>query len=78
MWWKLAGLIVLTAALVFSVIPIRTHAILYDPVNDAPPSRTSLSDMLGDMYLTSGTIVLIVSILAVAGYVAFKVVRGHW
>ncbi|WP_428685590.1 hypothetical protein [Sphingopyxis sp.] len=78
MWWKLTGVVALTAALIFSVIPIRTHAVLHDPVNDPPPSWASLGDLLGSMYITTGTAVLIAGILAVAGYVAFKVARGHW
>lgn len=78
MWWKLTGLFVLTAALVFAVIPIRTHAVAYDPMNDPPPERASFGNVLGDMYLTPGTAILIALILAVAGFVAFRVVRGHW
>jgi ABC-type antimicrobial peptide transport system permease subunit len=78
MWWKLSGLLVLTAALVFAVIPIRTHAVVYDPLNEPPPERGSFGDVLGNMYLTPGTVLLILCIVAVASFVAFKVVRGHW
>ncbi len=78
MWWKLLGLLVLTAVLVFAVIPIRTRAVIYDPVNEPPPERPSFGDLLSNMYLTPSTLLLIVFILAVASFVAFKVVRGHW
>lgn len=78
MWWKLTGLVFLTAALVISVIPVRTHAILYDPANDPAPSRVSLGDIFGSIYITTVTVVLIVCVLAVASYVAVKITRGHW
>ena len=78
MWWKLLGLIALTAALVFAVIPIRTHAVIYDPMNESPPERGSFGDILSNMYLTPGTVLLILCIVALASFVAFKVVRGHW
>lgn len=78
MWWKLVGLVVVTVALVFAVMPIRTHAVVYDPMNEPPPARPSFGDMLGGMYLTPGTALLILFILAVASFVAFKVRRGHW
>ncbi|MFN3388582.1 MAG: hypothetical protein ACK40O_06580 [Allosphingosinicella sp.] len=78
MWWKLAGLFVLAASLVFAVIPIRTHAIVFDPATVSAPKALSLADTVGNMYLTPGTVLLIVFILAVAGFVALKVLRGHW
>lgn len=78
MWWKLLGLLVLTAALVFAVIPIRTRAVLYDPMTEPPPESPSFSDLLSNMYLTPGTVLLILFILGVAGFIAFKVVRGQW
>jgi hypothetical protein len=76
MWWKLGGLLVVTAALCLSVLPIRTHAALYDPSN--PPKPWTFTDMLGSMYLTPTAGLLIVMIVAVAGFVAFKVIRGQW
>jgi len=78
MWWKLVGLAGVTAALIFAVMPIRTQAVVYDPVNEQPPSSVSFGDMLGNMYLTQGTALLILVILAVASFVAFKVLRRHW
>lgn len=78
MWWKLLGLVVLTAVLVFAVIPIRTRAIVYAPMNEPPPEPPSFGDLLSNMYLTPGTVLLIVFILAVASFVALKIVRGHW
>jgi uncharacterized membrane protein len=78
MWWKLVGLFALTAALIVAVIPIRTHAVAYDPMNEPPPGRASFGDMLSNMYLTPGTVLLILIILAVASFVALKVIRGQW
>ena len=76
MWWKLGGLLVLTVALCLSVIPIRTHAVMYDPSN--PPAPWTLRAMLANMYLTPTAGLLIAAILAVAAIVAFKVLRGQW
>jgi len=78
MWWKLTGLFVLTSALVFAVIPIRTHSVAYDPLSEPPPSFGSFADMLANMYLTPGTVLLILCIVAGASFVAFKVVRRQW
>ncbi|MDT9600010.1 hypothetical protein [Sphingosinicella rhizophila] len=77
MWWKLGGLLVLTAALVIGVIPIRTHAVLYDPAKSLPPPMPSLGEMFSTMYLTPGTALLISVILAAAGFVALKIIRGQ-
>ena len=76
MWWKLVGVVVLTAALIFAVIPIRTHAVLYDP--SKPPQRPSISDILSNMYLTPMAGLLIGLILVIAALVTVKVVRGDW
>ncbi len=78
MWWKLIGLTALTAALVFAVIPIRTHAVAYDPVNEPAPERASFGSMLSNRYFTPGTVLLMLCIVAVASFVAFKVVRRQW
>lgn len=78
MWWKLCGLFVLTAALVFAVIPVRTHAVVYELMNEPPAERGSCGDVLSNMYLTPGTLLLILCIVAVASFVALKVLRGHW
>jgi uncharacterized membrane protein len=78
MWWKLVGLVVLTAGLVFAVIPIRTHAVVYDPTNKPPSDRVFIGDILGNMYLTPGAALLILFILAVASFLAFKVARRNW
>ncbi len=77
MWWKLVALAVLTAVLVFAVIPVRTQALGYDPMNEPPPERGSFLDMLASMYLTPGSVLLIVLILAAAGLLAFNIVRGN-
>ena len=78
MWWKLGGLLVVTAVLVLLVIPIRTHARAYDPMNDQPPASPSLSDLLRHMYVTPGSAVVILVILGLAAFVAMKVVRREW
>jgi hypothetical protein len=78
MWWKLVGLLVVTAVLIVSVIPFRTHAVAYDPMKDPPPPRPSFLSMFANMYLTPGTAVAILVILGLAGFVAMKVIRGHW
>lgn len=75
MWWKLALLVIVTAGLIFCIIPIRTHAVLIDPVNPPPATRWTLWSMVSNMYLSSGTIALIGVTIAVAGYIAFRIVR---
>jgi type II secretory pathway component PulF len=76
MWWKLCGLFVLTAALCLAVIPIRTHAVMYDPSN--APAPWTFKAMLANMYLTPTAGLLIATILAVAAFVALRVLRGQW
>ena len=79
MWWKLTGLFLATAVLVFSVIPIRTQAIMYDPLRELPPTRGfSISAMVANMYLTPVTGILIAVILAASAFVALKITRGDW
>jgi len=73
MWWKLGILSLITTAVVFIIIPIRTHAVLFDP---AKPPKWTLSGMIANMYLTPGTAAIISMVLALAGYVAFKIVRS--
>lgn len=75
MWWKLAGLVVLTGALCLLVLPIRTHAVMYDPSN--PPKASTLREFVASMYLTPTAWLLIVVILAGAAFVVFKVIRGQ-
>ena len=76
MLWKLTGLALLTAILCLLFVPIRTHAVTYDPSNS--PKLWTLRGLLAAMYLTPTARLLIVAILAGAGFVAFKVVRGQW
>jgi hypothetical protein len=78
MWWKLGVLALSAALLILVVIPIRTHAVLYDPTTGLPPQRASVRSMLANMYLTPGTVAVIVVIVGIAGFVALKVIRGHW
>ena len=74
MWWKLAALTIVTLVAVLSVIPIRTHAVAFDPAN--PPARISFGAMLANMYLTPGTAALIAAICIVAVLIGLRVVRG--
>ena len=67
-----------TVALIVMVMPIRTHAVSYDAFKEQAPPRPSLFDVLGNMYLTPGSAVLILAILGVASFAAMKVIRGHW
>jgi hypothetical protein len=76
MWLKLGGLVVLIAALCLLVLPIRTHAVMYDP--SKPPRLWTLKGMVANMYLTPTAGLLIAAILAGATFVAFKVIRGQW
>jgi hypothetical protein len=74
MWWKLGGLFLLTATLCVSVIPIRTHAVMYDPSN--PPAPWTLRSMLANMYLTPTAGLLIAAIVGVAAFVASRCFAG--
>ena len=76
MGWKLVILSIGTAALIFCVIPIRTHAVWIDPTNPQPPTRWSLSFIVSNMYLTPDTFMLIGGILTVAIYIGFRIVRS--
>ena len=78
MWWKLTGLWALAAVLIFAIIPIQTHAIAYEPMNEPAPARGSLSDMINNMHLTPDSVLLILFILAIACFVTLKVARGQW
>jgi hypothetical protein len=74
MWRKLGVLSVSTAALIFCIIPIRTHAVLIDPAK--PPAKWTPSSMIANMYLTPGTVGMMCILLAVAAYIAFRIVRS--
>lgn len=77
MGWKLVGLAVLAAGLIFAVIPVRTQTASYDPRTGPSPARASFVDMLGSRYLTPGAALLAFLILAVAGFVGLKAFRGR-
>ena len=78
MWWKLGGLLLVTVVLIVIVLPMRTHAVSYDAFNEQAPARPSLLDAFGNMYLTPASGVIVVAILATAGFVAMKIMRGQW
>ena len=77
-WLKLIGLFLLTVVIALAVIPVRTHAETFDPgaPNDLP-SR-SLSSLIGAMYLTPGTALFLLVLLAISGLAALKIARGQW
>jgi hypothetical protein len=76
MWWKFTLLVLVTVVMVFSVIPIRTHAVRYEPYNDPPPQAWSFMGLLKSMYLTPTSIALIAGILLMAFAVAIWIVRS--
>jgi len=47
---------------------------LIDPAK--PPTKWTLSSMIANTYLTPGTIGMICILLAVAAYIALRIVRG--
>ena len=77
MWWKLTVLALVTTILVIATIPIRTHAVALDLLDESRPVLLSISDFVGAMYLTPGSALLIIGILAVAGFLASRIVRGR-
>ena len=76
MWWKLSILSLLTAALILCIIPVRTHAVLFDPAKPPEPTKWALSRMIANMYLTPGTVGMMCMLIALAAYVAFRIVRS--
>lgn len=76
MWWKFTILGIVTAGLIFCMIPIRTHAVMIDPANPPRPTRWTLRFIVSNMYLTPGTMIVICLVLAVAAYIAFRIIRS--
>ncbi|SEM78005.1 hypothetical protein SAMN05192583_1205 [Sphingomonas gellani] len=74
MWWKLVALMSAATVLIFCIIPVRTHAALFDPAN-LPPKLT-IRTMVANMYFTPGTIVAIAAIIAVATALGIWIVRS--
>jgi hypothetical protein len=74
MWWKLSVLVIMTAVLISAVIPLRTHAVRFDPSN--PPPRPTIGDIIGSMHLTPGSGLLIAAIVAIAVLIGMKIVRA--
>jgi hypothetical protein len=73
---ELCILVFLTAGLIFCIVPIRTHAIWFDPANPQP--RQTLWGMLSSMCLTPGTVTIIALIIAAATAIGFRIVRSAW
>ena len=75
MWWRLAGLALGTAVLIFMVIPIRTHAVRVDLANPPPPPPLFSAFSFSNVYFPPSTIVLIGIILAGAVLIGARIVR---
>ncbi|HET9511745.1 MAG TPA: hypothetical protein VFO80_11410 [Sphingomonas sp.] len=75
MWFKLVALCVLTLALIVSIIPMRTHAVMFDP--DSPPPPQTLRTMFSSMYLPPETVVGILLLLLVAVAIGAWIVRAR-
>lgn len=75
MLWKLTGIFALTAVLILLVVPIRTHAVTYDPTSR---SWVSPWNFLTSLYMTTPRAALILAFLIVAIFAAVKVIRGQW
>jgi hypothetical protein len=80
MWWKLAGLFIVTVLLVFGLIPTRAPGtvILYfrgysGPL--PPPQAPSLREIVEGMYLTPSSAIAIGGVLLMAGFAAFQIIR---
>lgn len=78
MWWKLTALSIVTIGLIFAIIPIKTHAVLYDPTRDPPPQPPSFWNLVNGMYFAPGTIAVAVALIALWGFIAWKIVKGVW
>ncbi len=76
MVWKLGILSIVAAALIFLVIPVRTHAVQFDSANPSMPVKWTFLSVVSNMYSTPGTIGLIAMLLAVAIYIALRIVRS--
>lgn len=76
MWWKLGILSIVTAAVIFCVIPIRTHAVLIDPEHPPPAFKLTLLFIVSNMYFTPATLALIGVLLSMATYIGFRIVRN--
>lgn len=74
MWWKLSVLLVSTAVLIFSVVPVRTHSSSANPAGSL--QQPTFWTIVSNMYLTSGTVLLISAIVAVAAAIGFWIVRS--
>ena len=74
MWWKFSLLALVSAGLIFCVIPIRTHAVQFDPSN--PPPKWTILSAVSNMYLTPGAIASIAVIIAIAAIVGFWISRS--
>lgn len=72
MWWKLAGLgAIEVAAIAALFLPIKTHAVLYEPGTAVP---TSVIAWQAAMSL--GGLILLLA-LAIPPWLAYRIIRKH-
>jgi len=77
MWWKLGLLAFGTLAVILLLLPFRTHAVMYRPgIDPAPDVSLSFGRWVENLYLTSGTVVMICAVLLVAAGIAWRIVRA--
>jgi len=81
MWWKLAGLFIVTALLVFGLIPTRApgagHFIWRGYAGPFPPPYSpSLREVVEGMHLTPSSAIAIGGVLLMAGFAALHIIRA--
>jgi len=78
MWWKLSLLALITLVIVIVIQPVRTHAVKIDiPANGhISPARYGLLDMLSAMYVTPTSLLISAVIVAIVGFLAFRIIRS--
>jgi hypothetical protein len=79
MWWKLTLIALVTLVFVIAVQPVRTHAVKVEipPTGELPPMpRHGLLNIFSAIYVTPTSLLMSAAIVAVAVYLAFRIVRG--
>lgn len=75
MRWKLACLAAISLVLIGSTIPIRTHAVGYNLLTEAPPPPPTLLDIVSSIYFPTATLVEIGLIFSAAVLLAVRIVH---
>jgi hypothetical protein len=79
MWWKLTLIALVTILLIVVVQPIMTHAVKVDiqptgkPTN---PMQPGIFEWFSSVYVTPTSLLITIVILAVAAFLALRVIRG--